>query len=223
MSAESTKTILVCSAHPLLVAGFRSLIAEPAGYAVLECTAPDRVPVTDPPDLALIDVDLILIPQCLNQWKLQFPATARVLWADGIRSGYARDALYTGIRGILPQKAPVELYLECLRETLAGRLWLENDLKQQLLSIPAVRLSPRERELIGMLTEGLRNKEIAWRMKITEGTAKAYLSRLFEKTGASDRFELAMFALQNLEKTPAAGPSRPKIYLPIRKACSRQA
>jgi hypothetical protein len=68
-----------------------------------------------------------------------------------------------------------------------------------------------------LLTEGLRNKEIAARMSITEGTAKAYLSRLFEKTGASDRFELAMFALKNLETNPANRPSRdPRILLPLR-------
>ncbi len=56
------------------------------------------------------------------------------------------------------------------------------------LSTKPVKLSPRERQLVGLLTEGLRNKEIAGRMNITEGTAKAYLSRVFEKTGASDRF-----------------------------------
>jgi DNA-binding NarL/FixJ family response regulator len=90
---------------------------------------------------------------------------------------------------------------------LANELWLEKDLSQKLLRMRTVRLSPRERQLVGLLTQGLRNKEIAWRMRITEGTAKVYLSRLFEKTGANDRFELAMYVLQNLENGKIGGPT----------------
>lgn len=49
-----------------------------------------------------------------------------------------------------------------------------------------------------MLAQGLRNKELAYRLGITEGTVKVYLSHLYEKVGANDRFELALLALKNL-------------------------
>ena len=54
-------------------------------------------------------------------------------------------------------------------------------------------------------------------MNITEGTTKVYLTRLFEKTGASDRFELAMFVLKNFETDPSGGPFR---GVPLSQLCS---
>jgi hypothetical protein len=56
-----------------------------------------------------------------------------------------------------------------------------------------------------LLAQGLKNKEIAGRMSITEGTVKVYLSRLFGKVGASDRFDLALLALRNMTSDQSFG------------------
>jgi DNA-binding CsgD family transcriptional regulator len=61
-----------------------------------------------------------------------------------------------------------------------------------------VRLTPREGQLIALLVQGLKNKEIAAQLELSEGTVKVYLSKLFQKVGAKDRFELALFGLRNL-------------------------
>jgi DNA-binding CsgD family transcriptional regulator len=58
-------------------------------------------------------------------------------------------------------------------------------------------LTPREAQLISLLVQGLRNKEIAACLGITEGTVRIYLTKLFIKAGARDRFELAVFGLKN--------------------------
>jgi DNA-binding NarL/FixJ family response regulator len=171
------------------------------------------------PVLVLIDMASIAGTPGLGELASLFPDSGLILWVDRISSEFVRHALNSGIRGILRKDAPPELYFACLSRVAAGHLWLEEELNQRLLRARPVRLSPRERQLVGLLTEGLRNKEIAGRMNIAEGTAKAYLSRLFEKTGASDRFELAMFALQNLEPDPATVPSRgSRIFAPLRDA-----
>ena len=62
----------------------------------------------------------------------------------------------------------------------------------------AVHLTPREGHLVELLTQGLKNKEIAYHLGITEGTVKVYLSKLFQKVGAKDRFDLALSGLKNL-------------------------
>jgi two-component system, NarL family, nitrate/nitrite response regulator NarL len=222
------KKIVVCSDHTILVTGFRSMIAEPAGFRVFQCTEVTDLRAhlgeTSAPDLILIDANHTVTLHGLAELKSLSPDSGLILWVDWISQEFVRDAIKSGVRGILRKDASAELYSQCLTQVAAGQLWLENEMSQKLLSARAIRLSPRERQLIGLLTEGLRNKEIAARMTITEGTAKAYLSRLFEKTGASDRFELAMFALKNLETNPATGPSRgPRIFLPLRNAFSRQA
>jgi DNA-binding CsgD family transcriptional regulator len=73
-------------------------------------------------------------------------------------------------------------------------------------------LSKRQSELVGLLTQGLKNKEIASALGISEGTVKAYLTTLYEKVGARDRFELALFGLKNLggrrENSNAGGTIR---------------
>jgi len=218
--------MVVFSEHTVLVSGFRSLVAESAGFELFQYSeARDLcafLKENNAPDLILIDANAFTL-HYLGELKSLAPDTGLILWVDWISQEFVRDALKSGVRGILRKDASVDLCVQCLTHVAAGQLWLENEMSQKLLCAKAVRLSPRERQLVGLLTEGLRNKEIAVRMSITEGTAKAYLSRLFEKTGASDRFELAMFALKNLETNPGTGPSRgPRIYLPLRNVFARQ-
>jgi DNA-binding NarL/FixJ family response regulator len=205
------KKIIVCSRHSLLVAGFRALIAEPAGLIVFHCSdLQDLRSCFDAnrPDLALIDVNAGVTPQVLLELKPLASETGLILWVDKATPQFVQQVIGFGVRGVLRKDATTDLYAQCLDRVTAHKLWLENDMTQKLLSMRTVRLSPRERQLVSLLTQGLRNKEIAWRMNITEGTTKVYLSRLFEKTGANDRFELAMFVLQNLETSPGEGATR---------------
>jgi two-component system nitrate/nitrite response regulator NarL len=221
------KRIMVCSPHAILIAGFRALIAAPARLGLTECADFEDLRLClagDKPDLILIDLSSIESPASLAELRSLAPLSGLILWVDWISPEFIREAIAAGVRGILRRQASVSLCNECLDQVAAGKLWLEQDMNQRLLSTKPVRLSPRERQLVSLLTEGLRNKEIAGRMNITEGTAKAYLSRLFEKTGASDRFELALFALKNLETDPSAGPSRgPRIFAPLQAVFSRRA
>jgi DNA-binding CsgD family transcriptional regulator len=59
-------------------------------------------------------------------------------------------------------------------------------------------LTRREGQLVTLLPQGLKNKELAYALGITEGTVKVYLSKLFKKLGVNDRFELALYALKNV-------------------------
>jgi len=193
---------VVVSRHTVLVAGFRALIAEPRGISVLECRDLAILPAAlaaHGPELVLVDSAMLTDSGWPREWKLRAPHPSIILWVDRIAPEFAREALQLGIRGILRRDSAVGCYAECLEQVAAGQLWLERDLADALLTARKVRLSPRERQLIELLTQGLRNKEIAGRMNITEGTTKAYLSRLFEKTGAGDRLELAVYAMKNLE------------------------
>ena len=224
------RRIIICSRHAVLIAGLRALVSEPAELEVTELPELSKLAdlladaMPDNPALLLIDVATITSLNSVAEVKPKVPGGGVILWVDWISPEFVRESLHAGVRGILGKDCSAEQYIDCFQKVGAGQLWLENDLNQKLLSGKSVRLSPRERQLIHLLTEGLRNKEIAGRMNITEGTTKAYLSRLFEKTGASDRFELAMFALRNLETNPDAGPSRgPRIFLPLRSVFARRA
>jgi DNA-binding CsgD family transcriptional regulator len=79
-----------------------------------------------------------------------------------------------------------------------GGLWFEETLKTSFTSMRTVSLTRRESQLVSLLSQGLKNKEIASTLFISEGTVKVYLSRLFHKLGVKDRFELALFGLKNM-------------------------
>jgi len=136
--------------------------------------------------------------KALQEIQISSPNAAIVLWVDNISPEFASQAIGIGIKGILRRNSSVELYERCLRSTAAGDLWLEQELSCSLLSSRRVSLAPRQRVLMHFVAQGLRNKEIAWKMGITEGTVKVYLSHLFDRLGVSDRYELALLALKNL-------------------------
>ena len=119
------------------------------------------------------------------------------------------------MRGILRKTLPTDLQVKCLQKVQAGELWFEKALTDSFLCARRVALTQREGQLVSLLSQGLKNKEIATTLMISEGTVKVYLSRLFQKVGVKDRFELALFGLKNLttgqlpvgEKgTPAPAP-----------------
>jgi DNA-binding CsgD family transcriptional regulator len=103
-----------------------------------------------------------------------------------------------GVRGILRKTLPTELQVKCLQKVQAGELWFEKALTDSFLCARRVALTPREGQLVSLLSQGLKNKEIATTLMISEGTVKVYFSRLFQKVGVKDRFELALFGLKNL-------------------------
>jgi len=66
-----------------------------------------------------------------------------------------------------------------------------------MLAGKPVTLTPRESQLVTLLSGGLKNKEIAAELGLTVGTVKVYLAHLFHKSGAKDRFELAVQGIKN--------------------------
>jgi DNA-binding NarL/FixJ family response regulator len=112
-----------------------------------------------------------------------------------------------GVRGVLRKTLSPELLAKCLNKVSEGELWFDKALTASFLSAKMVTLTKRESQLVGLLSQGLKNKEIATTLTISEGTVKVYLSRLFQKVGVKDRFELALYGLRNLQNVGAAEPA----------------
>jgi len=137
------------------------------------------------------------------------PGTSIVLWARGISTEIAHQAVNMGVRGFLSTHSPAERFRECVEVAARGELWMEQSLTMSMLNSRPVHLSKRQSQLVQLLVQGLKNKEIAAALGISEGTVKAYLTTLFEKVGARDRFELALFGLRTVGLRTAVGnPSR---------------
>lgn len=148
--------------------------------------------------LALIELTPDVTLQGLKEIYAASRAVPIILWVDHVSTEFASQVIAAGVRGILRKNLSLEQHLDCFRKVAQGELGLEKGLSDELLSSQRVTLTPRERQVMGLVAQGLRNKEIAYTIGVTEGTIKVYLSRLFQKVGANDRLDLALFALRNM-------------------------
>lgn len=194
-------TITVVTDEPLVEGGLRCLLADGQDFRLLGCfknagELSENLQV--PPDVLLCalrgeqDVSF-------SDLRAASPRSAVVILRRDFSAEYAHQALQMGIRGLVSSTASLELLRDCLRKTAQGELWMENSLSMLLLDTRPIHLSKRQSELIHLLAQGLKNKEIASILGISEGTVKSYLTALFEKVGAKDRFELALFGLKHLK------------------------
>ena len=221
------QTVIVSTDEPILEIGVRTLLhADPefqliaVGHTHAEAIAAAHQLQPDVVVYGLnMDVDLGAIRELLRV----APHSAIVLWTREMSTELAHQAVTLGVRGFLSTTASIEHFKECLQISAQGELWMEKSLTMSMLNNRPVSLSKRQSELVGLLVQGLKNKEIAASLGISEGTVKAYLTTLYEKVGARDRFELALFGLKNLgDVRGAASGSDLKGVEPLRSLVARR-
>jgi len=194
--------ILLYSDEPILAKGLESVLRQVEGFELLPtCGAVAGLMeqlAQGSPDLVLMDLTPEITFAVLTEMKHAMTNCKIVLWVNSISTELAFQAMGLGVRGILRKTLPTELQVKCLQKVQAGELWFEKALTDSFLCARRVALTQREGQLVSLLSQGLKNKEIASTLLISEGTVKVYLSRLFQKVGVKDRFELALFGLKNL-------------------------
>jgi DNA-binding NarL/FixJ family response regulator len=214
--------ILLYSDEPILAKGLESVLRQVEGFELLPtCNTvagvADQVAHTTP-DLVLLDLTPEITFAVLSDLKHAMASTKIVLWVNSISTELAFQAMGLGVRGILRKTLPTDLQVKCLQKVQVGELWFEKALTDSFLCARRVALTQREGQLVSLLSQGLKNKEIASTLMISEGTVKVYLSRLFQKVGVKDRFELALFGLKNLStgQLPTGDRSRPGVVPGLR-------
>lgn len=111
------------------------------------------------------------------------------------------EARAAGVQGMVLKSSDPAFLLDCLDRVRRGGTWIDpelsvrtDELKQALGGSRRPALAPREQQLIRFVRKGLRNREIASELGVTEGTVKVYLHAVFEKLGVKNRTELAIRA-----------------------------
>ena len=121
-----------------------------------------------------------------------------------------------GVRGIVSRSISPDLLVRCVRRIAAGETWIDNQsvnwvieaYRAQAAALVSPRsqprLSPKEMAIVVCITQGKRNKEIAYQLGTTEQVIKNYLRKIYDKLGVSDRLELALYCLHNKIVQPDA-------------------
>jgi DNA-binding NarL/FixJ family response regulator len=214
--------VLIADSHPIVREGLSAILrAEPdiaiVGQAQDGVEALELVATTDP-DVILLELRLARMDGLVVLRNLAARShRAKVLLFTGseAREEFV-EAMKLGCAGILMKSSAPGLIAKSIRKVYEGEIWLDANTTAAVIrqfatpteasTTPAgngkgprdrAQLSQREREIIVLIAQGYKNKEIAEKMFITEQTVKNHLHNVFDKLGVSDRLELALYAIHN--------------------------
>jgi DNA-binding NarL/FixJ family response regulator len=203
------QTVIISTDEPIVEIGLKTLFERDPDFDLICVSRTHQDLLTAArhyqPDLIVYGLATEIDLGAIREVQNVAPHSALVLWAREVSTELAHQAVTLGVRGFLSTTASPEHFKECLQISAQGQMWMEKSLTMSLLNNRPVRLSKRQSQLVGLLVQGLKNKEIGATLGRSEGTVKAYLTTLYEKVGARDRFELALFGLKNLGDVRGAG------------------
>lgn len=198
--------ILLADDHPMIRTALEVLlrntefeIVGTAGSGEAALAEADRLK----PDLLLLDLQM---PggtgmDVLRRLRAEKSDLKVVLLTAAIDDSSLLEAKALKVQGMVLKNSDPAFLLDCLQSVRDGRPWFDPELADRARQLARrlrpgrfETLAPRERQLIGFVRRGLRNREIAEQLGVTEGTVKVYMHAIFEKLGVSTRTELAIRA-----------------------------
>jgi len=199
--------ILLADDHPIIISGLEAILRD-TGYEIVAkvdngAAVLDTLPTTDA-DILVLDVSMperggVDVLRTLREAGDLRPV---VLLTASLESADLLEALRLQVNGIVLKDGAQALLTRCLDAVRQGERWIEKSLLERALDLslnegarsePFSDLTSRERSIVGLVAQGLRNREIASELGMTEGTVKVYLHRVYEKLGVGNRTELAIF------------------------------
>jgi two-component system, NarL family, nitrate/nitrite response regulator NarL len=226
VAAKPKIRIVIADDHPIFRDGLCKLLALEEDFEVV-AQASDGRQVLDviqqtEPDILLLDLKMPGLDGLATLQRLQSSKSKTrviVLTASDDKNEFVQ-AMKLGTSGIVLKQTATELLIKSIRKVHAGEIWLDSHTTAEVIrrfvsaddmpatpasspasSSPRERerspLSQREREIVALVAQGFKNKEMAEKMFISEQTVKNHLHNIFDKLGVSDRLELALYAIHN--------------------------
>lgn len=201
--------VLIADDDPLTASGIELLLANTnfkvvasarSGKEVMDVLAEAR------PDILVLDIRMpersgLDVLRTLRGRGDQRPI---ILLTGSINDQSAKEAMNLGVNGlVIKASAPRDLPV-CLETVSQGRRWFDQEVMQRAMDFaqspvardPLEQLTTRERGIAALVQRGLRNREVAEELGLTEGTVKVHLHKIFEKLGLQSRTELILLAAE---------------------------
>ncbi len=206
---EMVKTVSVCDTQPVATEGVRSLLNNCTDLKLLNATDSLSHAIelsrAEPPDVLILDKAFGI--QAILDWLAPHSSEeladgmgdgapgSIVVWGVSVTESEALRFLQAGARGILRKTAGLSAIVACIRTVAAGRSWMEDCVFRDSAHsdrYPRSELTAREQQVLELVEQGSKNKEIAMELGIRPGTVKIHLKHIFEKTGIRGRYGLAL-------------------------------
>jgi DNA-binding NarL/FixJ family response regulator len=215
--------IMIVDDHAVVRTGLRMLIEQDQTMTVVAMAGSRedalQLAEKEKPDIIVLDLmlgdddGLDFLPELCKA-----SSNSRVLVLTGVQTPEShRTAIRRGAMGIVLKQQAADLLLKAIRKVHEGEVWIDRSMMGSVLNdvrsekredanpegVKIASLTAREREVIALVSEGLKNKVIGERLFISETTVTHHLSSIYSKLGVSDRLELVVFAFaNNLTKKP---------------------
>jgi len=216
-NSRETINIAIADDYPVLLAGMRQFLAPCEDIIVLaECTRVSDLleqVALKKPDIILLGCETHLenLAQQLHSIAELHPDAKVIVFTGNLSSNFHEAALRNGAKGVLLKQCAPELIAKTVRKVSRGDLCFDRALTDRVLSTFVQRkpaetppekarissLTGRENQIISRICEGMRNKEIASKLYISDATVAHHLTSIYRKLGLADRTELLLFAQQN--------------------------
>jgi two-component system nitrate/nitrite response regulator NarL len=203
--------LVIVAEHPIFRDGLRRLLEAQPGFLIVSESGDALATVALVRDL---EPDILLLGfgaaaqaalDALRQLAVYPTSTRTIILPERVDTPEVMSALQLGVRGVVPKDSAPEVLFNSIRSVMNGNYWLGRE--QVAEAVPALRkfeaarrrskafgLTRREIEILRAVVAGYTNKEIGERFSISENTVKSHLTHIFNKSGASSRVELALFA-----------------------------
>lgn len=204
--------VILADSQAIFRAGTAKVLAMDEDLRIIaQCTDLDRMlhAITTFPG-ALVVFAASLRPDMASLAKLLETTGSRgIVIAENNESASA--FLQKGFRGVVFRNVTGSSLVDCVRRVAAGEIWTPPQLmmpetpeEDMVGTRVRDRLTPKEMRIVALIVQGCKNREIAMRLKTTEQVIKNYLRSIYDKTGVSDRLELALFTIHHRVLAQAA-------------------
>jgi DNA-binding NarL/FixJ family response regulator len=213
-----TQSIIVADDHPLFRAALKQAVSQAVPDA--ETVEVDSIKALQAAVDSHPDADLVLLD--LNMpgahgfsglvfMRGQYPGLPVVVVSGSEEMQVMRRSIDYGASGFIPKSAPLPVITEAIQAVLEGDVWLPEGVADKLermqsdttdFSEKLASLTPQQFRVLGMLAEGLLNKQIAYDLDVSEATIKAHITAVFRKLGVRNRTQ-AVIAIQQMEIDPS--------------------
>jgi len=221
--------IIIADDHTIFRKGLCSLLEAEFGFTVVgeADNGADAVKMLRSlqPDVLLLDLAMPGLSglDVLGELATASTPVRTIVLTAAIEKAEIMKALQLGAAGVVLKSSSPELLFKSIRSVMAGQHWIGRDAVSDLLQAlhsyaaaappqrPRFGLTARELEVTSAVVSGFSNKEIAKKFTLSEDTVKHHLTKIFDKVGASNRLELALFAVHHRlleEQDPVSGQTQ---------------
>lgn len=201
--------VIIADDHPIVLHGLHQLFARAGDFEVVAaCASGDEALAavrSRPADVLVLDLRMPGMSgmAVLRTMAAEGLTMKTVLLSAAVQDEQVVQAVQLGVLGVVLKESPPDDLLACVRKASEGLPCAKTEMMARAFGqtrnrdarpAEAAALTPRELEIVRMVSEGLRNKEIGERLSISEGTVKVHLHNVYEKLGIDGRLELLLFA-----------------------------